>query len=108
MIAEILSLGKAFTEIDGRKMEDNHYWNVLKDVTTTLEKIDDSADPNQNKDGRSNGEEAMCTVNEEMANNTPGDDETPDEVQDTAVLNRLEWLNCVDTVDDDFIDDVDD
>jgi hypothetical protein len=105
MIAEILALGNAFTEIAGRKMEDNTYWNVLKLITTTLNGGEEKADADQNKDGRSTGEEAMCSINKEMADNTPGLNETPDEVEDAPELERLEWLNCVDGVDSEFIDD---
>jgi hypothetical protein len=91
MLSEILFLADAFTEIPGRKMTEETYWKVLKNVTTKLEDEEETKDDDKVKDGRSSTEQLAVEVNHELMQNTPNENETPLEIQDTTEMDQLEW-----------------
>jgi hypothetical protein len=95
MVSEILHLADAFIEKPGRSMKENTFWDVLKNLTTTLEKEDGTEGDTTNQ-GRSSGEEALVEVNHEILANAPTENEIPEDIQDASELDQLEWFRILD------------
>jgi hypothetical protein len=93
MVSEILLLADAFTEIPDRKMSEDLFWKVLKNVTTSLDRNDDTEENGDLTEGRSHAEHALVTVNREMMQNNPLQSETSEEVADASELDQLAWFN---------------
>jgi hypothetical protein len=89
MISEILSLVNAFEETPGHKMEENTFWKVLKDITTSLEIKPSEVD--KTKEGRSSAEEVLVEANHDLLQSRPNESETPNETEDMDEMDLLAW-----------------
>jgi hypothetical protein len=90
MLSEILFLADSFIETPGKKMTEEMYWKELKNVTTKLEDEEKTND-DQIKDGRSATEQVVVDDNHDLMVNTPHEDKTPLEIQDTTKMDQLKW-----------------
>jgi hypothetical protein len=105
MLSEIMFLADAFIETPGRKMTEETYWKVLANVTTTLEDKDNTNE-DKIKDGRSATEQVAVDVNHDLMQNTPHENETPLEIQDTSEMDPLEWHQTLEDNDEELAEEV--